>query len=152
MSAGARGALFRRFRANVAELLKQNEWSLSELSKRSGRAKSNLSDILRGEGNPTLDLVEDVALALGVDGLDLLGREQGGEVDLLELYQPELLEGLRPALRELAELEAREGKPIPAEHLGELNSMFRRDRDPGDLSAEEYREFYEKYYRKLRHS
>ncbi|MFJ4623912.1 helix-turn-helix domain-containing protein [Streptomyces sp. NPDC088812] len=57
-------------------------WSLRELSAATGISKALLSQIERGEANPTLDVVSRIAAVLDTDPVDLLRRS---------LREPEIL-------------------------------------------------------------
>lgn len=47
-------------------------WSLSELSRRSGVAKGYLSEVERGNSDPSLNILQSVAKAFDMDAGDLL--------------------------------------------------------------------------------
>lgn len=78
--------------SKVAELLravrKEQRLTLDDLAQRSGVSRSMLSQIERGESNPTLATLWNLTQALGVDFAGLLGgegekREAGGHVERL---------------------------------------------------------------------
>lgn len=50
--------------------------SLSELARRAGVSKATLSGIESGRGNPTLDTIERLAIALAIPVSDLLVRQE----------------------------------------------------------------------------
>ncbi|MDE2017803.1 MAG: helix-turn-helix transcriptional regulator [Hyphomicrobiales bacterium] len=72
LEAGA-AALSGHFGRNVARLRQASKLSLSELSERSGVAKSIVSQIERNETNPTLSTIWRLARALDVTIDDVLG-------------------------------------------------------------------------------
>ncbi len=76
--------------SKVAEMLravrKQQQLTLDDLAQRSGVSRSMLSQIERGESNPTLATLWNLTQALGVDFAGLLGkdgpiREASGQVE-----------------------------------------------------------------------
>lgn len=54
-----------------------HDMSLSDLARRSGVAKSTLSDLEAGRGNPTLATLNGIARAMHVAAADLIGGPQG---------------------------------------------------------------------------
>lgn len=68
-------ALSRQLGQNCKGRREKLKMSQSELSERSGVAASHISYIERGRANPTLEVVEQLANALGCEGLDLLSSE-----------------------------------------------------------------------------
>ncbi|MBU0801499.1 MAG: transcriptional regulator [Alphaproteobacteria bacterium] len=54
------------FFTNVLRLLDERNMTKSELSKVSGVSMSFLSDVTTGKGNPSLEVMEKIAVALGV--------------------------------------------------------------------------------------
>ena len=78
--------------SKVAEMLravrKEQQLTLDDLAQRSGVSRSMLSQIERGESNPTLATLWNLTQALGVDFAGLLGKEgvvegASGEVERL---------------------------------------------------------------------
>ncbi|NIA67426.1 helix-turn-helix domain-containing protein [Pelagibius litoralis] len=69
--------------SKVAEMLrsvrKQQQLTLDDLAQRSGVSRSMLSQIERGESNPTLATLWNLTQALGVDFAGLLGSEPAAE-------------------------------------------------------------------------
>lgn len=54
------------FFTNVLRLLDERDMTKSELSKVSGVSMSFLSDVTTGKGNPSLEVMEKISVALGV--------------------------------------------------------------------------------------
>jgi XRE family transcriptional regulator, regulator of sulfur utilization len=57
---------------NVQRLREQHGWSQKELAQHADISQSQVSLIERGEGNPTLESVNKLAIALGVAAIFLL--------------------------------------------------------------------------------
>src|SRR5688572_28163915 len=72
-----------RVGATLAALRRQRTLSLDELSRQAGVSKSMLSQIERGQANPTVAVVWRLATALGVPLAELLGERQPAEPLLL---------------------------------------------------------------------
>jgi transcriptional regulator with XRE-family HTH domain len=64
--------------ARVAAIRRHRGMSLSALAARAGVSKATLSGIESGRGNPTLDTIERLAVALAIPVGDLLSREGPG--------------------------------------------------------------------------
>ncbi|MET0240583.1 MAG: helix-turn-helix transcriptional regulator [Sphingobium sp.] len=64
--------LCRQFGANVKRLRKEAGLSQEEFAEKAGVARSYMSDVEVGDRNPTLKVVERLALALGVPAASLL--------------------------------------------------------------------------------
>lgn len=54
------------FFTNILRILDERNMTKSELSKMSGVSMSFLSDVTTGKGNPSLEVMEKIAVALGV--------------------------------------------------------------------------------------
>lgn len=67
---------------NLAKLRLQNRLSLDKLSERSGVSKAMLSQIERGESNPTVNTLWKIATGLRVSFNDLL-QEDSQEIELV---------------------------------------------------------------------
>ena len=61
---------------NLAKLRLQNRLSLDKLSERSGVSKAMLSQIERGESNPTVNTLWKIATGLRVSFYDLLQEDR----------------------------------------------------------------------------
>lgn len=61
-----------QFRARVKEACVERGWSQNRLADFAGLSRSHVSEILRGNGVPTLTTVEKIANALELDGCKLL--------------------------------------------------------------------------------
>lgn len=59
--------LKKAFGMKVRSLRRANGWSQEELADRAGLHRTYISDIERGNRNPTLTVMYEVASALGVD-------------------------------------------------------------------------------------
>jgi XRE family transcriptional regulator, regulator of sulfur utilization len=68
-----------RVGAALAALRQQRDLSLDELSRQAGVSKSMLSQIERGQANPTVAVVWRLATALGVPLAELLGQQRPAE-------------------------------------------------------------------------
>ncbi len=68
-----------RVGAALAGLRRQRHLSLDDVSRQAGVSKSMLSQIERGQANPTVAVVWRLATALGVALADLLGEERPAE-------------------------------------------------------------------------
>jgi transcriptional regulator with XRE-family HTH domain len=55
----------RRLGLNVQELRRASSWSQEELAERAGLHRTYVSGVERGVRNPTITIVEKLALALG---------------------------------------------------------------------------------------
>lgn len=66
------------FGTNVKRLRKQAGYSQEEFADLTGTARSYMSDLERSARNPTLKIVERIALALKVDPSELLKDSNGG--------------------------------------------------------------------------
>lgn len=86
---------------HLQSLRKAQGWSLSQLAAAAGIAKSNLSRLEQGNGNPTLDtiwrlavqlkvpfgtLVAPIAVPLGEDGVEVRLIDQGKESPQVDAY------------------------------------------------------------------
>lgn len=76
---------------NISEIRKRKGLTLTELAERAGIAKSNLSNIERSlNQNPSINIIEKIAIVLGVDVDTLLNtnieaKQQEIEEEWLEL-------------------------------------------------------------------
>ncbi len=64
------------FGANVRARREQLGYSQEELAFRAGVNRAYLSDVERGERNPTINVVDRIAVGLGVDPADLFRRPE----------------------------------------------------------------------------
>jgi len=64
------------FGKNVRRIRESKEWSQDKLSEESGLHRTYISGIERGVRNPTIKIVQEIALALGVSSSQLLGSER----------------------------------------------------------------------------
>lgn len=62
----------KRLGRNVRRLRLREGWSQEDYAERADIHRTYLSDIERGERNPTIKVVEKLAVALGVSASDLL--------------------------------------------------------------------------------
>ncbi len=62
--------------ARIAAIRQQRGLSLSALAKRAGVSKATLSGIEANRGNPTLDTIERLAVALAIPVADLLSHDE----------------------------------------------------------------------------
>jgi len=73
----ARGRLRRRFAENVVAERGKLGWTQETLAEKAGLARTYISEIERLKRNATLDSVERIADALGVDAEKLMQPVQG---------------------------------------------------------------------------
>ncbi|QQG36722.1 MAG: helix-turn-helix transcriptional regulator [Micavibrio aeruginosavorus] len=66
----------KQFGQNVRKLRERKGWSQEDLSEYSGLHRTYISGIERGVRNPTIDIVQRVAVALGCRPSDLLKEER----------------------------------------------------------------------------
>lgn len=71
--------LLKVFIKNVEICLTEKGWKKKDLAKKMGVKPSSITRYLGGENCPTLDKVEEIAIALGVDPATLL---KSGKLDL----------------------------------------------------------------------
>jgi len=96
--------------------------SIAELARKSGVAKSYLSQLERGEAdNPSLEAVRKIAGGLGVRVSDLIGEEEAGESRSRKLP---------PGLAAFRRSAGRRGKPLADEDVEMLLSLQYRGRRP----------------------
>ena len=69
-------ALLARFGKRVRTLRKAHGWTQEKLASRCGRHWTYIGGLERGERNPTLKVMADVARALGVDVWQLLKDDE----------------------------------------------------------------------------
>ena len=62
----------KRFGLNLKNLREQKGWSQEKLAEKSGLHRTYISGLERGIRNPTIDILQEVANALGVTPSDLL--------------------------------------------------------------------------------
>lgn len=67
----------KRFGLNLRNLRKQKGWSQEKLAEKSGLHRTYISGLERGIRNPTIDILQEVANALGVTPSDLLKDKEG---------------------------------------------------------------------------
>jgi transcriptional regulator with XRE-family HTH domain len=65
------------FGERVRALRRERGWSQEELARRTGRHWTYIGGVERGERNPTLEVVADIAKAFGVSIGDLFPRGRG---------------------------------------------------------------------------
>lgn len=68
----------RRFGAQIRRLRKARGWSQEELAERAKKHWTYLGGVERGERNPTLRVISDLAHALGVSIRDLFPEAERG--------------------------------------------------------------------------
>lgn len=68
----ARGRVRRRFATNVAAERSQRGWTQEHLAEKSGLARTYISELERLKRNATLDSVERIADAFGLEAEQLL--------------------------------------------------------------------------------
>ncbi len=61
-----------RLSGNMRRLRQSKDWSQEELAHQSGIHRTYLSDLERGARNPTIEVVDKIAVALGVPCGELL--------------------------------------------------------------------------------
>jgi len=71
--------LAQTFGQNVRRVRQEKGLTLEALADEVGLAYTYVGQIERGRRNPTLDVVERLALVLGVDALELLSAPSDGE-------------------------------------------------------------------------
>lgn len=71
----AKGRLRRRFAEHVLEARLSRGWTQEFLAEKAGLARTYVSEIERLKRNATLDVIERIADALGVDAEHLLRRK-----------------------------------------------------------------------------
>ncbi|MFZ3065462.1 MAG: helix-turn-helix transcriptional regulator [Nitrospirota bacterium] len=67
----------KRFGLNLKNLREQKGWSQEKLAEKSGLHRTYISGLERGIRNPTIDILQEVANALGVTPSDLLKDKEG---------------------------------------------------------------------------
>lgn len=68
-------SLIQTFGRNVRKLRKERGWSQEQLAFEAGIKRAYLSEIENGQRNPSLDIVEKLAIALQVEGKVLLSND-----------------------------------------------------------------------------
>ena len=61
-----------RLSGNMRRLRRSKDWSQEELAHQSGVHRTYISDLERGARNPTIEVVDKIAVALGVPCGELL--------------------------------------------------------------------------------
>ncbi|WP_170335516.1 helix-turn-helix domain-containing protein [Ruegeria arenilitoris] len=61
-----------RLSGNMRRLRRSKDWSQEELAHQSGIHRTYISDLERGARNPTIEVVDKIAVALGVPCGELL--------------------------------------------------------------------------------
>jgi transcriptional regulator with XRE-family HTH domain len=67
--------LVQAFGRNVRAVRKEKDWTQEHLAFEAGVKRAYLSEIESGKRNPTLDVVEKIAKALGVSPANLIDEE-----------------------------------------------------------------------------
>ncbi|MEV6313962.1 XRE family transcriptional regulator [Streptomyces sp. NPDC051776] len=106
---GAQGQAGRMLGANLRALRTERGLSLSEVSRRSGVAKSALSQLEAGHGNPTIQTVFSLSNALRVPVSDLLVERTEPDVLLVRGAGLDVLSSEAVDLRLLRRVEPRGG-------------------------------------------
>lgn len=75
------------FSTNVKNVRKLKGYTLEELAKKSGVSKSMLSQIERGDKNPTINIASQIAEALDETISSLLGEEQKRSVSIIRSHE-----------------------------------------------------------------
>ena len=60
---------------NMRSARKMRGWSQEDLAHESGIHRTYISDLERAARNPTISIVEKIAVALGLNAADLIARE-----------------------------------------------------------------------------
>ena len=60
---------------NMRSARKKRGWSQEDLAHESGIHRTYISDLERAARNPTISIVEKIAVALGLSAADLIARE-----------------------------------------------------------------------------
>ncbi|MGP3922250.1 MULTISPECIES: helix-turn-helix domain-containing protein [unclassified Streptomyces] len=107
--AGAEGRAGRMLGANLRALRTERGLSLSEVARRSGVAKSALSQLEAGNGNPTIQTVFSLSNALGVPVSDLVTERTEQDVLLVRSAGLDVLSSEAVDLRLLRRIEPRGG-------------------------------------------
>lgn len=63
------------FARNLGLLIERNRLSQAELAKKSSVSQKSISNMIRGEQTPTLETLEKISAAFGVDGWQLVVPE-----------------------------------------------------------------------------
>lgn len=74
----------------LREILKEKNMTIGQLSEVSGISQSNLSNYMSGKISPTLDTLNRLANALGIELVDLFRKEE--DIVLMVRYNDELME------------------------------------------------------------
>jgi len=93
------------FFTNILRILDERGMSINELHDLSGVAAATISDITRGQGNPTISTMTSLAAAIGVP-----------LPELLVPHEPELYK----ELMELSDLYSKPGLPEGFEHVSAI--------------------------------
>ena len=135
-------AVQHRFGERVRQLRKARGWSQEKLAERTNRHWTYIGGVERGERNPTLRVIADIAKALGVPIRELLPE---GEM----IRQPLVRIGARESDRAdgvLLSFDARLSRPWPqsaadpqAWELGTSKGEWRRERGPGPTRSQAIR-------------
>lgn len=111
-----------RVGARIHDLRESRGLSIAELARKSGVAKSYVSQLESGEAdNPSLEAVRKIAAGLGVRVSDLIGEEESGEPRAGKL--PPGLEAFRRSA-------GRRGMPLAPEDVDMLLGLQYRGRRP----------------------
>jgi transcriptional regulator with XRE-family HTH domain len=110
--------------ARVRELRKQRGWSLSELARKAGIARSYLFRIEEGKSSPTYEKIRALAEALGALPSELFGEEPPAVPASLQQFAEE--EKLGSAeIQMLAQIEHRGNKPDSPEEWRAIYSVIK---------------------------
>ncbi len=88
---GEAGDIKRRVGANLERLRRQRGLSLERLANLAGVSRAMLGQIETGESTPTIALLWKVARGLDVRFADLLGDDEGGDVQVLRASKAKIL-------------------------------------------------------------
>ena len=89
------------FSENLKEIMKERKMSLDEFADFLGISRSMLQVYLKGEGNPRLDTLEEIAKKLEISVFELLGvppREERVNLEDIRRILETLVEGYRNLL------------------------------------------------------
>ena len=110
--------------ARVKKLRKEKDWSLSELARRAGIARSYLFRIEEGKSSPTYEKIRALAGALGALPSELFGEQPPTVPTSLQQFAKE--ENLGSAeVQMLAQIEHRGNKPDSPEEWRAIYSVIK---------------------------
>ncbi|MBA3755316.1 MAG: helix-turn-helix transcriptional regulator [Nitrosomonas sp.] len=106
---------------NITKKLQEIERKPAWLAQKSGVKKSNLSRLLRKEGNPTLDTIVSIAKALDMDPDDLLAPTDLNIDEKAAWYHiPQIEKDLRVILQKRAQVEVMFNETMDPEEIRDL--------------------------------